>query len=83
MGRFQAELEANVSSGMTPSEAIISGTSDAAKSSWIDDQVGSLQVGKKADILVVDGNPTTDIRALSNVVDVFQNGNLVERHNLP
>ncbi|MCI0836834.1 MAG: amidohydrolase family protein, partial [Chloroflexi bacterium] len=44
---------------------------------------GSLQVGKKADILVVDGNPTTDIRALSNVVDVFQNGNLVERHNLP
>lgn len=83
MGNFQSELAANVSAGMTPSEAVVSGTSDAAKSSWVDDQLGSLQVGKKADILVVDGNPTTDIRALSNVVDVFQNGNLVERHNLP
>ncbi len=81
MGRFQAELEANVSSGMTAAEAIVSGTSDAAKSSWVDDQVGSLQVGKKADILVVDRNPISDIRALSNVVDVFQNGDLVERHN--
>ena len=79
MGNFQSELAANVSAGMTPSEAVVSGTSDAAKSSWIDDQVGSLQAGKKADILVVDGNPTTDIRALSNVVDIFQNGNLVER----
>ena len=66
---------------MTASEAIVSGTSDAARSSWIDDLVGSLQVGKKADILVVDGNPVSDIEALSKVVGVFHDGNLVERRN--
>ena len=63
----------------SPSEAMVSGTRDAARSSWVDDQVGSLQTGKKADILVVDGNPVSDISALSNVVDVFQNGKRVAR----
>jgi imidazolonepropionase-like amidohydrolase len=83
LGRFQTELEANVSSGMTPMEAIVSGTADSAKSSWIYDQVGSLEVGKKADILVVNGDPTTDINALSNVVDVYQDGNRVNRQQNP
>jgi imidazolonepropionase-like amidohydrolase len=79
MGDFQSELEANVIAGMTTSEALVSGTLDAAKSSRVDELVGSLEIGKKADILVVDGNPLADIKALSNVVDVFLNGNLVDR----
>jgi imidazolonepropionase-like amidohydrolase len=79
MGRFQAELEANVSSGMTPMEAIVSGTADSAKSSWVYDNVGSLDVGKKADILVVNGDPTTDIKALSNVAEVYKDGIRVDR----
>ena len=83
MGDFQSELEANVIAGMTTSEALVSGTLDAAKSSRVDELVGSLEIGKKADILVVDGNPLADIKALSNVVDVFLNGNLVDRKVSP
>jgi imidazolonepropionase-like amidohydrolase len=38
-------------------------------------------VGKKADLLVVDGDPTQEIAALKSVVDVFQSGELVDRGN--
>ena len=62
-------------------EAIVSGTSDAAKSCWIDDQVGTLSQNKKADILVVEGNPANDIRDLSKVADVFLDGEKVDRNN--
>ena len=54
-------------------------TSDSAKSCWIDDTVVTLEPGKQADILVVDGDPSQDINALWNVADVFQGGGRVDR----
>jgi imidazolonepropionase-like amidohydrolase len=82
MGGFQYEVEAHVDIGMTPMEAIVSATSDSAKSCWWQDQVGSLEPGKKADVLVVDGDPSKDVRALWKVVDVFLGGQRVDRGNL-
>ena len=64
---------------MTPMEAIVAATSDSAKSCWIDEQVGTLEEGKQADVLVVDGDPSRDIEALRDVVDVFQGGEVVDR----
>ena len=81
MGGFQYEIEAHVDVGMTPMAAILSATSDSARSCWTDDEMGSLEPGKKADVLVVDGDPSTDIEALRNLVDVFQDGILVDRGN--
>ena len=81
MGSFQGELDAHVAGGMSPMEAIVSATSDSARSCWIDGQVGTLEPQKQADVLVVDGDPSTDIQALWKVVDVFQNGELVDRGN--
>jgi imidazolonepropionase-like amidohydrolase len=81
MGGFQHEIEAHVEGGMNPMEAIVSATSDAAKSCWMDSSVGTLEAGKLADILVVDGDPSQDVTALWNVADVFQNGTLVNRGN--
>ena len=43
----------------------------------MDDQIGSIQPGKQADLLVVDGNPTEDISALSRVRLVMQAGRIV------
>ena len=68
--------------GMSPMEAVVSATRDSARSCWVDDQVGTLEAGKQADVLVVDGDPSRDIGALKNVVDVFQGGNRVDRRNL-
>ena len=74
MGEFQGEIEAHVEAGMSPLEAIVSATGDSARSCWIDETVGVLEPGKQADVLVVNGDPSQDIEALRNVVDVFQNG---------
>ena len=71
----------HIEMGMSPMEAIVSATSDSARSCWTHDQVGSLEVGKQADLLVVEGDPSQDISALENVVDVFQGGDLVDCRN--
>lgn len=79
MGLFHHEIQAHVEAGLSPLQAIASAASDAAKSCWIDDQVGALQSGKRADILIVDGDPSQDIGALANVVDVYQDGARIDR----
>jgi len=68
--------------GMSNMEAIVSATRDSAMSSCVDDVVGTLELGKQADILVVDGDPTRDIADLRKVSDVFLAGSKIDRHNL-
>jgi len=79
MGNHQLEIETHVIGGLSTMEAIVATTKDAAKSCWIDDRVGTLEEGKVADILVVDGNPITRIEDLRKIADVYQDGNLVNR----
>ena len=82
MGDFQTEIEAHAMAGMTNMQAIVSATRDAARSCWIDDQVGTLEPGKQGDVLVVNGDPVDDINALRNVSDVYLSGNCVDRQAL-
>ena len=79
MGGFQDEVEIHVRLGMSPMEAIVSATSDSARSCWAEDRVGSLEPGKLADVLVVEGDPSKDIDDLKKVVDVFQGGERIDR----
>ena len=74
MGQFQRELEVMAEIGMTNMQTILSGTSQAAVSIGMQDIVGALEPGKEADILVVDGDPGSDLRALSKVAAVFKEG---------
>ena len=60
----------------------MSATSDSAKSCWVDDRVGTLEPGKRADVLVVEGDPSRDITALGDTADVFLGGDRVDRANL-
>lgn len=63
--------------GMTPLEAICAATLGTARAYGIDDQVGSLEVGKEADIVCVQGNPLEVLDQLQNrdhVALVFQQG---------
>ncbi len=79
MGGFQHEIEVHAEGGMSPMEAVLSATSVSARSCWLDDEVGALEPGKQADVLIVDGDPSQDVKALWNVTDVFQDGRLVDR----
>jgi imidazolonepropionase-like amidohydrolase len=58
------ELELMVSSGYSPMQAIMAGTQVAAQCLGIEDRIGTLTVGKVADMLVVDGDPLADVKVL-------------------
>jgi len=76
-GHFAEEVDAMVEAGMTPVQALASATSLSAEAVGLGDQVGVLEAGKAADMLVVDGNPLKDIRALTRVIGVFKEGSRV------
>lgn len=68
--------------GYTPMEAIKAGTINGAYLMRKDREIGSLEVGKLADLVVVEGNPLEDIRCLSDadhVKVVMIGGNVVKR----
>ena len=65
-----------VEAGFTPVDAIRIATLEGATFLGIDDRVGSIARGKEADLLIVRGDPSTNIQDLSNVSHVFANGKL-------
>jgi imidazolonepropionase-like amidohydrolase len=70
----QRELELLVESGFTPLEAIRIGTLNGATFLGRADRVGSIVVGKDADLVVVAGDPATHIADVRNVQIVFKQG---------
>lgn len=72
------EIEMLVEYGMKPIEALKSGTSINADAFHIDDRVGRIKTGLLADIVVVEGDPTNDIKAIRNVRLVMKDGQIIE-----
>jgi len=60
--------------GFTPLEAITIGTLNGAKYLGRDARIGSIVVGKQADLVVIDGDPSTTIADVRKVVTVFKQG---------
>ena len=60
--------------GMTPMEAILSATKIGAELLGIEDRLGTIEIGKTADIIAVKGDPIKDISVLQNVSFVMKNG---------
>jgi imidazolonepropionase-like amidohydrolase len=65
-GSNAEELERMVEGGMTPMQAIVATTRSAAECARISHLTGTLEVGKRADLLGVDGDPLADIRVLQD-----------------
>ncbi|MFH8732399.1 amidohydrolase family protein [Streptomyces sp. NPDC017964] len=71
------ELAHLVESGMTPMGAILAGTSEAAELLGLAHEIGTLEPGKRADLVIARGNPLTDIASLGkpeNVLLVAKDG---------
>ena len=78
------ELGALVGAGLTPAEALRSATGDAARfvANVADPEFGTIAVGKVADLIVVEGDPTVDIANASRIVEVLLGGVALRRHPL-
>ena len=79
-GENAQELERMVALGMTPMEAILSATASAAALLGLEDRIGTIQPGKQADLIIVEGNPLKRIGLLRNrsrLAGVMLQGRLV------
>jgi len=78
-GEFVHEIHMLARAGLSYADAIVAGTSGAAESIGVGALAGRLLPGRPADVLVVRGDPTGDIAALWDVLDVYQAGRRIER----
>ena len=72
-----AEMRALQDAGMTSSQILTALTAGAAEYLGRLNELGTIEVGKRADFLIVDGDPLTDLTDLTNVVAVVKDGALV------
>jgi imidazolonepropionase-like amidohydrolase len=75
----QREVELWVAAGIPVEVALQAATSNAARLLKADTRIGTVEKGKEATLLIVDGNPLQDVRALSAVSTVFMKGERVNR----
>ena len=78
-GEFVHEMELLERAGLTTSDAVLAGSSWSADSIGVGNEAGSLVEGRSADLLVVKGDASAGVRALWDVLDVYQAGERVKR----
>ena len=80
-GEGACEIEELVKGGFTPLEAIGAATKMAAECLRMEKQVGTLEAGKYADVVIVDGDPLQNIRILQDrkkIDGVYKGGRLIQ-----
>ena len=77
-GRNADEFELMVRHGMTPEQAIVAATVNAADLLGVSNLVGTLEPGKQADLIAVQGNPLRDVTTLKSVGFVMKGGEVFE-----
>ncbi|HEY8134269.1 MAG TPA: amidohydrolase family protein, partial [Thermoanaerobaculia bacterium] len=80
-----AEMEAMQSSGMTPAQVIVASTATASRAMGLDKEVGTIEKGKDADLVVVGGDPSLDVANFRKIRYVVRSGvvrNMADLHAL-
>jgi imidazolonepropionase-like amidohydrolase len=76
------EIELYVQAGFTPMEAIQAATIVSARAMGIEKESGTVEKGKRGDLILVNGNPLDDIHKIRNVEDVITNGTMFHTADL-
>lgn len=80
---YHRELELLVESGLKPMDALVAATKIGAQFLRRERDLGTVEEGKLADILIVDGNPLQDIRNARNVSLVIADGRMIDPKQIP
>jgi imidazolonepropionase-like amidohydrolase len=80
LGMPMHEIQRMAESGMTAMQVIVAGTRNAAHVCGLDAELGTLETGKAADVLVVNGDPLQDLGTLTNVRLVIHRGVVIRGH---
>lgn len=81
-GALFYELELYVHCGLSPYEALLTATSNAAKACGVENELGTIEAGKKADFIGIKNDPLLNISALREVDTVVKEGRIEKRHSL-
>ncbi len=76
-------LQAVIERGMTPMNALLSATRDIAEAYGQGTDLGTLEPGKRADLLILDADPLADVRNYRRIEAVVKDGAVVDRDALP
>ncbi|MCD6032140.1 MAG: amidohydrolase [Thermomicrobiales bacterium] len=79
-GRMADEVTALVEIGIPATSVLVAATRSGAEICGLGSSLGTLEPGKLADLLIVDGNPVEDVAALRSVRSVLKDGRVVFRH---
>ena len=77
-GCLPFELQTLVRLGVSPADALLAGTRWGAEACRVDAEVGTLEAGKRADLIAVDGDPLKDMGALDRVTTVMKAGTIYD-----
>jgi imidazolonepropionase-like amidohydrolase len=78
LGMPITEMKLMQEAGMTPMQIIIAGTINAASVCDLENELGTIEPGKIADIIIVKDNPLEDLESLLNVQMVIHNGDIIK-----
>jgi len=80
-----AEMEAMQAAGMTPMQVIVASTATASRAMGLDKQTGTIEKGKDADLVIVEGDPSRDVANFRKIRYVVRSGvvrNMADLHAL-
>ena len=84
LGRIHFEtMEDYQSAGMSPMQVLVASTRTGAEACQMEEDLGTLEVGKIADLLVVNEDPLEDISNIRTIDQVMKEGKFIDRDNLP
>jgi imidazolonepropionase-like amidohydrolase len=79
---IRRELESIVAAGLTPYEALLTGTRNVAVFFGVENEAGTIAVGKRADLVLLDANPLADVGNVANPAGVMVHGRWLPRSEI-
>ena len=79
IGTINDEIELLVSAGLSPAAAIQTATINAAEFLGVTDSYGTVAAGRAASLVLIEGNPLTDIRNLRQIRSVVLRGQVLDK----